>query len=196
MNPGHFAKIFDIVDSGFDWTFAAFGLIFVAVGVIGVFNPSLIPIKGQAFFDARPKLRKYFWLGILLFAVVSTVGALVSSYSTYARLRSIVAENRCRVVEGPVEQFVPRPSSGHGAESFSRSGCSVQIFRLHPQRRFQHDVREWRADRREFVRSDLLRGRQEHHPASRDCRRQTAWPAFNSEHPVIFRLPSGCCSSV
>jgi hypothetical protein len=118
MNPGHFAKIFDIVDSGFDWTFAAFGLIFVAVGVIGVFNPSLIPIKGQAFFDARPKLRKYFWLGILLFAVVSTVGALVSSYSTYARLRSIVAENRCRVVEGPVEQFVPRPSSGHGAESF------------------------------------------------------------------------------
>ena len=122
MRPDHFVKVFDIVDSGFDWTFAAFGLIFVAVGAIGVFYPSLIPIKGQAFFDARPKLQKYFRLGVLLFAVLWTVGAFASTYSTYARLKSIVVESRCRVVEGPVEHFEPRPSSGHGAESFLVQG--------------------------------------------------------------------------
>ena len=122
MRPDHFVKIFDIVDSGLDWTFAAAGLAFVVIGAIGVFFPSLIPIKDQAFFDARPKLQKYFRLGILLFAVLWTVGAFASTYSTHARLRSVVEQNRCRVVEGPVEHFVPMPQSGHGAESFLVEG--------------------------------------------------------------------------
>jgi hypothetical protein len=122
MRPDHFVKIFDIVDSGFDWTFAASGLALVIVGIIGVFFPSLIPIKSHPFLDARPKLQRYFRLFILLFAVLWTVGAFATTYSTHVRLKSIAEENRCRVVEGPVEHFVPMPQSGHGAESFLVGG--------------------------------------------------------------------------
>jgi len=119
MNPDHFVKIFDIVESGFrEWSFSAFGLLFVAAGIVGVLNPSLMPTRNQ-FLDSRPILRKYFYYVILAFSVVWTVSAFVSTYSNHVRLKSIAMENRCRVVEGPVERLEPMPRSGHGAETFS-----------------------------------------------------------------------------
>lgn len=122
MQPDHFVKIFDIVDSGFrEWTFSAFGLLFVAAGIVGVLNPSLIPTRNQ-FLDSRPILRKYFYYAILACSVVWTVSSFISTYSNHVRLKSIAMENRCRVVDGPVEQFEPMPRSGHGSETFLVKG--------------------------------------------------------------------------
>ena len=42
MNPDRFVKVFDIVDSGFkDWTFPAFGLIFVVIGIAALLGLAL-----------------------------------------------------------------------------------------------------------------------------------------------------------
>jgi hypothetical protein len=109
MSSDHFVKVFDVLDSGFkDWYFPAFGLIFVLVGVLGF-----------AFSSER---RGPFHYGIPGFAILWTIATFSMTYASYARHKELVQENRCSVVEGPVEQFVPMPSGGHAQESFSVSG--------------------------------------------------------------------------
>ena len=58
----------------------------------------------------------------IIFATLWTGIAFYATYSRYQRNTMLVEQNRCSVVEGPVEHFVPMPSGGHGVESFSVRG--------------------------------------------------------------------------
>jgi hypothetical protein len=123
MNPDHFVKVFDVLDSGFrDWTFSAHGLIFVAVGMIFVVFQKVIKLTRIPFLDIRPKARTLFAWSFLGFGILWTALAFFGTYSEYLRHASLVRANGCRVVEGTVEHFVPMAYAGHVEESFSVSG--------------------------------------------------------------------------
>jgi hypothetical protein len=127
MNPDRFVKVFDVVDSGFkDWTFSAFGLIFVAIGIVFAFFPTLIKATGIPFLDLQSRFQKVLRFAFPAFAILWTVISFSGTYSQHLRHKSLAQENGCRVVEGPVEQFVPMPYGGHAVESFSVSGISFR----------------------------------------------------------------------
>jgi hypothetical protein len=56
------------------------------------------------------------------FAILWTTVTFLLTYLGYLHHRSLVQENLCRVVEGPVEHFVPMPYYGHAQETFYVSG--------------------------------------------------------------------------
>jgi hypothetical protein len=123
MNEDHFVKVFDVLDSGFrDWTFSAFGLIFVAIGMALVVSPKLIKLAGIPFLDMRPKARTFFAWSWLVFSILWTALTFFGTYSEYLRHTALVRVDGCRLVQGPVEHFVPMPHEGHAEESFSVSG--------------------------------------------------------------------------
>ena len=127
MNPDRFVKVFDVLDSGFnDWGGPAFGLIFVAIGIVIAVFPAIIKATGIPFLDFQSAGRKIFRYAFLSFAVLWTVVVFFGTYSYHARHRSLVQTNTCRVVEGPVEHFTPMPYGGHAFESFSVSGISFR----------------------------------------------------------------------
>jgi tetratricopeptide (TPR) repeat protein len=121
--PVNFVKVFDILDVGFrDWWFSAFGLLFVVVGVFIALFPNILARLNIAYFDFQPRLgwfRRYFFLGFGLFWTAVAFG---STFSQYQRHKSLAEEDRCRVVEGSVQNFFPMPSGGHALESFSVAG--------------------------------------------------------------------------
>ncbi len=55
---------------------------------------------------------------IFVIAIVSSI----SGYSEHQRHKELVQNNTCRIVEGPVENFVPLPMPTRGIERFSVSG--------------------------------------------------------------------------
>jgi hypothetical protein len=123
MNPDRSVKVFDVLDSGFrDWTFPAFGLIFVAAGLAIAAFPALLKVLRIPFLDFQTGFRKIFRYVFLAFAVLWTAIAFSTTLSPYLRHRTLAQQNGCRVVEGPVEHFVPMPYAGHAIESFSVSG--------------------------------------------------------------------------
>jgi tetratricopeptide (TPR) repeat protein len=120
---GHFFKVFDVLDSGFkDWTFSAFGLIFVAIGSVIFFFPNLIRAAGIPYLNVQSRLRTFSRYGFIGFAILWTSITFFATYSQYLRHRALAQENRCRAVEGAVEHFVPMPYGGHAQESFSVDG--------------------------------------------------------------------------
>jgi hypothetical protein len=127
MNPDRFVKVFDVLDSGFrDWTFSAFGLIFVAIGIVIAVFPKIIRATGIPFLDVQSRTRKFFRYSFLGFAVLWTTISFSGTYSQYLRHRALIQANACRIVEGPVEHFVPMPYGGHSFESFSVLGVSFR----------------------------------------------------------------------
>ena len=98
--------VFDAVDAGYrNWTFPAFGLIFVAFGVL------LVASRKSALLSKKPAWFPYALLG---FAVFWVVIAFTATYRDYERVKSAHPE----VVEGVVTDFVPMPYTGHAMESF------------------------------------------------------------------------------
>ncbi len=126
MNSDRFVKVFDVLDSGFkDWSFPASGLLFVAIGILIAAAPAIVRATGIPFLDLldlQSRLQRFFRYAILAFAILWAVFAFSGTYPEYARHRSLAEQGACRIVEGPVEHFVPMPSSGHGTESFSVAG--------------------------------------------------------------------------
>jgi hypothetical protein len=123
MNTEQFVKVFDVLDSGFrDWRFSAFGLIFVAIGIVIFVFPKIIKIAGIPYLNVRSKSQALFRYSFLGFAVLWTVTSFFATYSMYLRHKALAQEDGCRVVEGPIEHFVPMPYGGHAQESFTVSG--------------------------------------------------------------------------
>jgi hypothetical protein len=123
MDENHFVKVFDVLDSGFkDWQFSAFGLIFVAIGAVIFVAPRFLKATGIPFMDFKSRtawLFRYFFLG---FAILWTGATFVATYTSYLRHRALALNNKCKVVQGPIQNFVPMPYDGHGYESFSVAG--------------------------------------------------------------------------
>lgn len=109
--------VFDVSQTGFrQWPFAAFGLIFVAIGTAMVFFRRRLPPRTPGFFA-------FVFLG---FAIFWTVSAFVSTSRDYSRLASAFREGRCEVTEGVVSDFHPMPHSGHEMEWFVVGGKRFQ----------------------------------------------------------------------
>lgn len=120
-DPDRFVKVFDVLDSGFrDWNFAAFGLIFVAIGTIIFVFPKILEAARIPYFPSRSlTLFRYGFLG---FALLWTTLAFVTTYASHLHHVRLARDNRCRIAEGRVEHFVPMPPTGHGREAFTVSG--------------------------------------------------------------------------
>jgi hypothetical protein len=123
MAADHFVKVFDVLDSGYrDWTFPAFGLIFVAIGVVIFSFPKIVKALGIPYLDSGSRRQTVFRFFFLGFALFWTTVAFFMTYPAHLRHQALARENTCRVVEGPVENFVPMPVAGHADESFSVAG--------------------------------------------------------------------------
>jgi hypothetical protein len=126
MTPDHFVKVFDVVDTGFrDWKFSVTGLILVAVALANVIYGDSLPTALKfriQFLDSWPVAKKLVRCAFLAFALVWTAGAFSTTYGQHLRHQQLAEQNQCRVVEGPVVDFVPMPFTGHAQESFSVAG--------------------------------------------------------------------------
>jgi hypothetical protein len=122
MNPGHFVKVFDVLDSGYrDWTFPAFGLLFLVIGIGIVAFPKILKATGVPYMSTfRP--RTFMGYAFIVFSLLWTGMTFYGTYSQHLRHRTLAQNNGCRVVEGPVEYFIPMPYEGHSEESFFVSG--------------------------------------------------------------------------
>jgi hypothetical protein len=122
-----FVKVFDVVDSGFkDWAFPAFGLIFVAIGIVIAIFPNIVRAVGIPYLNVRSKAHTILGYCFAGFAILWTVTSFDATYTEYRRHKTLAEENRCRLVEGPVEHFLPMPYGGHAAESFSVDGVTFR----------------------------------------------------------------------
>jgi len=104
MDTDRFVKVFDILDTGYrDWTFPAVGVIFIVIGIVIVAFPRLLKAVGIPFLNLQSRFTPYFPLG---FAILWTTFTFLLTYLGYLHHRSMAQENRCHVVEGPVELFI------------------------------------------------------------------------------------------
>jgi hypothetical protein len=107
--------VFDIVESGYkSWSFPAFGLIFIAIGLFLVIFRKLI----SGWWGNHPRARDTFSSFFLWFAVIWTLISFFGTYSEYSNLRSAYKSGNFDVVEGRVTYFMPMPYSGHAMEKF------------------------------------------------------------------------------
>jgi hypothetical protein len=115
----NYVVVFDVADAGYkSISSPAFGLIFVAIGIMLVMSRR--PIRRWN--ERGTVARLIFPFGFLTFATVLTVGAFVSTYADYRAASSARQDNSARVVEGVVTDFKPMPAAGHAMESFCVSG--------------------------------------------------------------------------
>jgi hypothetical protein len=124
MNPDHFVKVFDVLDSGYrDWINLAIGLILVAIGMALVVHRRTSKADEIPSLDSVPVARRRLRVPYLLtFAISWTVVAYSDTYPPYLRHRALAEANACNITEGPVRNFVPLPSNRHGFESFTVQG--------------------------------------------------------------------------
>jgi hypothetical protein len=111
----NYQVVFDIADVGYkNWTGPAFGLIFVAIGILLVANRKNLP--GQwSNYPLASSAFAFFWLG---FSVFVTLTMFYVSYTDYSSLSSARSAGQARIVHGPVRDFVPMPVTGHAMERF------------------------------------------------------------------------------
>ena len=104
-----YVTFFDVAQAGYrQWTFPAFGLIGIILGLLGLL--------------CRSRLMRYPW-AVLIFSAFWTVSAFQFTYPAYAALSAALAESRCEVVEGRVTNFQLLPPTGiQKAESFVVAG--------------------------------------------------------------------------
>lgn len=117
-NGGHataYRTVFDIATAGYkSWSFPAFGLIFVAIGVLLVVNRRNLP----GTWSRRPRSSSAFAFFFLGFAVLWTVVSFTSTYGEYTSLSRAEKAREGKVVEGKVTNFKPMPATGHAMEKF------------------------------------------------------------------------------
>jgi hypothetical protein len=107
--------VFDVAEAGFkSWTFPAFGLIFVAVGVFMVIARKSLPGS----WANRPKASAAFAFFFLGFALLWTLVSFMATYRDYSSLAAEESSGQVQVAEGRVSNFNPMPFSGHSMERF------------------------------------------------------------------------------
>src|SRR6476469_9649713 len=111
--PNEFTVVFDTASAGYKaLPFAAFGLLFVAIGVLMFVFPNALPFRGPKTLE-KPFL--YLFLG---FAVLWTTLAFASTYRQYRFASDAVAQHHTKVAQGLVHDFSPMPYTGHAMERF------------------------------------------------------------------------------
>jgi len=99
---------FDILDAGYkEGGFAAFGLLFVAIGAV------FVAVR-------RKRLFAFFYFGFAVLTIVACVG----TYTDYRECRNARLNGTATVTEGIVTNFVPMPYTGHADEKFTVNGIT------------------------------------------------------------------------
>jgi hypothetical protein len=113
-DAGDYVTVFDVTQSGYrQWSFAAFGLIFVAVGLA---LPTLI--RSGIFRKPPPWMEKWFSRVFLGFAIFWTATSFLATYIDYGGAARAMRSQQAHFVEGTVSQFIAMPYTGHSMESF------------------------------------------------------------------------------
>ena len=108
--------VFDAAREGFrDWGFAAFGLIFIGVGVGLFLVAKRIDPKAATLFRVFGGL----FAG---FAALWTLTAFGSTFGQYSSLRHALETGAYTTIEGTVSDFVPGDIHGRNVESFTVAG--------------------------------------------------------------------------
>lgn len=111
--PIGYTVVFDISNVGYKaWSFAAVGLVFIAVGIGTFVFANVLPFRWS-----KPAA-KYFRVFFLGYAVVWTISVFDSTYRDYRLARDARASHRFKVAEGLVQDFRPMPYGGHSMEHF------------------------------------------------------------------------------
>jgi hypothetical protein len=110
-----YQTIFDVTTAGYrNWDFSAFGIPFVAIGALLVTKRRSLP----GWWGDRPRASSAFAYFFLVFSLLWTLIAFVSTYSDYSSLAQAVKSNSATVTEGIVHDFKPMPVTGHSMERF------------------------------------------------------------------------------
>lgn len=111
----NYRVVFDIASAGYkSWFFPAFGLLFIAVGIVLVLARKNLPGR----WAKRPRLSAVFSFFFLGFAVLWTLASFGATYSDYSALKEAERSGNVQRVEGRVSNFQPMPPSGHAMEHF------------------------------------------------------------------------------
>ncbi len=112
--------IFDVTQNGFrNWTFPAFGLVFVAVGLFLLKNRASLPHMFPGKLGPKDGAKLAYF--VLAFSVLWTTVSFVTSGRDYLVLRRALKEGNIDVVEGRVENFVSIPDK---SERFTVCGAA------------------------------------------------------------------------
>ncbi len=115
--------VFDITTVVYkSWTFLAYGLIFVAAGVLLIAIRKRLP----GWWAKHPRANSVFAFFFFGFAVVWTLTSFLSTYHDYSSLSSAKEAGRAFVVEGFVTNFKPMPVTGHAMEKFCVQGVCFE----------------------------------------------------------------------
>lgn len=101
---------FDLSQKGYEWWFPAFGLIFVALGVL------IVWLGRTRKWQRSRRFVGYFMTG---FACLWSGVMFSTTFREYAALHSAYRRSQFSVVEGQVSNFRPMPYQGHQLECFS-----------------------------------------------------------------------------
>ena len=101
--------------------FPAFGLVFVAAGVL-LWRYRHELTTGWRPFATRPAVRTAFAALFLGFSILWTAFSGVSVLAQHFAAQRALREGRAAVVEGVVEHFHPMPYTGHDTERFTVRG--------------------------------------------------------------------------
>ena len=115
--------VFDITSAGYkSWPFPAFGLIFIAAGVVLVLNRKALP----GWWRGSPRASNAFAFFFLGFSILWTAIAFGATYSNYRSLVSAIETGSVKVAEGIVTNFKPMPVTGHAMEHFCVQGACFE----------------------------------------------------------------------
>jgi hypothetical protein len=107
-----YQTVFDISTAGYkSLPYAAFGLIFVAIGIGAVISKKYYLAKNPKF----TRIFTFIWLG---FAILWTIIAFSTTFYQYYHLLSEYNNGNFQVAEGRVTNFIPMPATGHSNERF------------------------------------------------------------------------------
>lgn len=115
-----YSTVFDAAAAGPRfWWFAAFGVIFVAVGSVMIRSPQVLVAAGLI---RSPSDRRLFRWFFFLFACMWTAIATVTVFGGYLASAYNLSSGRFSTVTGRVEHFQPMPAQGHAMETFDVDG--------------------------------------------------------------------------
>jgi hypothetical protein len=123
-----YQTVFDAAKVGYNWTFTAFGLGFVAIGcmLFTIRNlprwnlPQWLPQwnRPQPWLRTTPRFNRWFAYVFLGFSLIWTITITYATYSQYSNVQAALKSGHFHVIAGTVTNFKPMPYTGHAMEHF------------------------------------------------------------------------------
>jgi hypothetical protein len=116
INPGPFQVVYDVTKDG------AWALWFVAPGIgFMLIGLTQLRLAKKGVLRSCRNWSRYLFVG---FAILWTLMTSISIGGAYLSDCSALRSGKAAYVEGPVENFVPMPSTGHAMERFDVKGVA------------------------------------------------------------------------